>query len=501
MMGKPYNQMQKSCSIAPHFTSDNNRMTDIPPAIPWPNLVRALQNRDCILLLGPEAATLERNGQRVSLQTLLIEFLTAQLKQRNPGVQLAGSIRLPYIAKMLEDAIFVQEVSKKATYSRENARSALNERIVQFYEQHSFADFPLYSQLAKMPFHFILEASPAPYLAQALDDENKFDAKCFYYHYANPTHNNSIKIGENEIRADAPLVYQLFGSAEQSDSMIVTERDQLAFIDAVLQQENTASIPNSVAIHFTSVKDKNTAQQFDKTFVILGFDFNEWSLRLIMHLIGRYQRQKETYALQNPKNIEELTAFFYKNNFDVAFVETPAEQFLTDFGKALRQPAVATAPKSNKLNVFLMYAPEDEAVKASLDTQLNPLKKTEFIETWDESQMLPGAEKDTEISSRLEAADIILLLITANFFGSDDIFNRQLSAALQRHDTKQAVVIPLLMRSCSWEGTPLDQLTTILPRNRQALDRQDNPDTALSDTVEQLRGWCKKIFDRKKLAR
>jgi hypothetical protein len=92
-------------------------------------------------------------------------------------------------------------------------------------------------------------------------------------------------------------------------------------------------------------------------------------------------------------------------------------------------------------------------------------------------------------------------LVTANFFGSDDVFERQLSAALRRHEAKQAVVIPLLMRSCSWQGSPLDQLTTILPRNRMALDRQDNPEVALSDTVEQLKGWCKKIFDRKKLAK
>ena len=402
---------------------------------------------------------------------------------------------------MLEDAIFVQEVSKKATSSRENARAELNDLIAAFYDQSSFADFPVYRQVAQMPFHFIVETTPAPYLAQALDDENKFDARCIYYHYANPTHNNGTKIGENEIRPDAPLVYQLFGSAEQPDSMIVTERDQLAFIDALLQQENTAGIPNSVAIHFTSLKDKSAAQQFEKIFLILGFDFNEWQLRLIMYLIGRYQRQKETYALQNPKDIEELTAFFYKNNFDVGFVDTPAEQFLVEFDKALKQPPVAAAPASNKLNVFLMYAPEDESVKATLDAQLNPLKKTEFIETWDESLMLAGAEKDAEIASRLEAADIILLLITANFFGSDDIFDRQLGAALKRHEAKQSVVIPLLMRSCSWEGTPLDQLTTILPRNRMALNQQDNPDTALSDTVEQLRGWCKKIFDRKKLAK
>lgn len=468
----------------------------------WPNLVRALQNRECILLLGPETAAMERDGKRVSLQTLLIEHLTAELKRRNPGVSLAAQPNLAYTSKILEDAIFVQEVSKKATFSRENARAELNALIAQFYDQYSFADFPVYRQLAQLPFHFVVETTPAPYLAQALDDENKFDAKCYYYHFANPTHNNAIKIGENDIRPDAPLVYQLFGSAEQPDSMIVTERDQLAFIDAILQQENTAGIPNSVAIHFTSMKDKGAAQQFDKTFLFLGFDFNEWHLRLIMHLTGRYQRQKETYALQDPKDIAELTAFFYKNNFDVGFVDTPAEQFLADFSAELKRPAtVAAAPASNKLNVFLMYAPEDEAVKATLDAQLHPLKKTEFIETWDESRMLAGAEKDAEITARLEAADIILLLVTADFFGSDDIFDRQLGAALKRHEAKQSVVIPLLMRSCSWEGTPLDQLTTILPRNRMAMNQQDNPDTALSDTVEQLRGWCKKIFDRKKITK
>ncbi len=472
-----------------------------PPTIAWPNLVRALQNGECILVLGPEVATLERNGQHVSLQTLLTEYLTATLQQRNPNAQLFTRPSLAYVAKTLEDTILQQEVSQKPNYSRENARAELNGLIAQFYGQYSFADFPVYRQLAQMPFHFIVETSSAPYLAQALDDENKFDTKCYYYHYANPTLNNGIKIQDKQIKPDAPLVYHLFGSAEHPDSMIVTERDQLAFLDAILQQENTAGIPNSVAIHFTSVKDRNAAQQFDKTFVFLGFDFNEWHLRLIMHLIGRYQRQKETYALQNPQDIAELTGFFYRNNFDVRFVDTPAGQFLADFAHELKRPMATAAVASSKLNVFLMYAPEDEAVKAALDAQLQPLKKTEFIETWDESLILPGAEKDGEISRRLEAADIILLLVTANFFGSDAIFDRQLRAALGRHEAKQTVVIPLLMRSCSWEGTPLDALTTILPRNRLALDRQENPDVALSDTVEQLRGWCKKIFDRKKLAR
>ena len=473
----------------------------IPPAVSWPNLTRALQNRQCILVLGPEAATLKHDGKQVSLQTLLTEHLTTMLQRRNPAALMAARPNLTYVAKMLEDTIFVQEVLRNANYSRENARFELKEIIAKFYGQYTFADLPMYRQLAKMPFNFIVETLPAPYLAQALDDENKFDTKSYYYHYANPTHNNSIRILENEIRSDAPLVYQLFGTADHPDSMIVTEQDQLAFLDAILQQENTAGIPNSVAIHFISMNNKDAVQQFDKTFVFLGFDFNEWHLRLIMHLIWRFRSQKETYALQKPQDVAELTAFFYRNNFDVRFVDTPAEQFLTDFDNELKKNVIAPKSSSPKLNVFLMYAPQDNDIKVMLDAQLNPLKRTEFIETWDENQILPGTEKDREISKRLEDADIILLLVTTNFFGPDDIYDRQLRAALDRHNAKQAVVIPLLMRSCIWEGSQLDQLTTILPRNRKSLDQQDNPEVALTDTVEQLRGWCKKIFDRKKLTK
>jgi hypothetical protein len=424
------------------------------------------------------------------------------LLQRDPQRSLLTNPSLPYVAKTLEDTILWQEKQKRPSFSEENARAELYACIAEFYERYAFSDFPVYRQLAQMPFHFIVETGHAPYLGQALDDENKFDTKCFYYHYANPTHNNSIRFEDRDIRADAPLIYQLFGSAQQPDSMIVTERDQLAFLDAILQQENTAGIPSKVAIHFTSVKDKNTAQQFDKTFVFLGFDFNEWHLRLILHLIGRYQRQKETYVLQNPTDIAVLTHFFYSNNFDVRFVDTPAGQFLSEIQAAMAQPEAATAPTSAKLKVFLMYAPKDEAVKAALDVQLNPIKRTEFIETWDESQLLGGDEKEREITRRIEAADIILPLITANFFGSDQIFENQLQLALRRHEAKQTVVIPLLLRSCAWEDSFLDQLkATILPRNLTAMDKQDNPDTALADTVKQLSGWSKKIFDRKKLAK
>lgn len=470
--------------------------TSVTPAVNWQNLLRAVDNRECILVLGPEVAAIEREGRRISLPTLLAQHLAAAVYEQNPRDELVNDTNPAYVAKALEDAIYKQEFNRNPNFSPKNARDALAGIINDFYAQYDFRDFPVYGQLAKMPFHFIVETTPAPFLAQALYEVGKLDANCLFYHYANPTHNNGIKIQDNDIQPYAPLVYQLFGSVEQPASMVVTERDQLAFLDAILQKENTAGIPSSVAIHFTSGKEG----EFNKTFVFLGFDFNQWHLRLILHLIGRYQRQKETYALQNPRDLGALNAFFYSNNFDVRFVDTPAERFLAEFDAALQRPVVVAAPENPKLRVFLLYDPTDEAEKNALDTQLNPLKRTEFVQTWDESQILPGADREQEIAGRIAEADIILLLITANFF-SEDIYNKYLPAALQRQEANQSKVIPLLVKSVDWEGTPIGRLYTVLPRNRLALDKQPNPETALSDTINQLKGHIERIVNLKKSAR
>ena len=240
----------------------------------WAELAQNTEKGRTILVLGPEAVTMLRDGVAVSLQSLLIEYLTAELQGRGHVVEQIGKPSLAYIAKQLEDVMFLQGVQRKRIFTQEDARVELKACIVEFYKRYDFTSFPVYRQLARMPFHFIVETSPTLYLEHALNGENKFDAKTFFYHYANPTHNNSVKIADQEIREDAPLIYQLFGSLKQPDSMVVTERDQLSFLDAILQQEHKAGIPNSVAIHFTSVKNGGAAQ-FDKTFVFLGFDFNE----------------------------------------------------------------------------------------------------------------------------------------------------------------------------------------------------------------------------------
>lgn len=459
--------------------------------IRWNHLVDAIRNDECILVLGPNIATIERNGKTISLNQLLAEHLAQTLQQLQPDFQFVDKKNLAYVAKQLEDALLPQ-----CNYKEGRARTKLGELIKDFYADYDISQFPVFEKLAQLPFRFIVNTCPDNFLLEALHDENKFDASSVYYHHKNPTHNNAIDTTQNKFTSNAPLIFNLFGSVENPDSMIITESDQLIFLDTILQQEYTAGIPNKIAIEFTSSKEKD----FEKNFIFLGFDFNQWHLRLILHLINRYQKQKETYALQNPKDLSDLTNFFYKRNFEVEFVDFPSEEFAKTFLEKINSSPKA-AEETPLLHAFLMFDEKDEKLKQALDTHLTILKGNEFIHTWDESQIAAGEERTGIITQQLQRADIILMLVTPNLFVSDDIYEKQLQLALQRHQNKETVVIPILMKSCLWQDSILGKLPTILPRNRRPLDLQANQDAAIADIFNQLKGWCEKIYKRKKRKR
>ena len=348
--------------------------------INWKNLIDSVQNQECILVLGPSIARVNRNGHSIPLTEILAEELAAKLHQINPNIPLHNRKNLAYVAKELEDGFLPQ-----CNYSREKACSRVGELIRTFYTQYDHNMFPVFRQLARIPFRFVVNTSLDNFLVDAYCDENKLLTKSEHYHYRNPKHNNGIDIREEDITAEAPLVYNLFGSLQSPDSMVITERDQLDFLDAILQTEKTATIPPSIAIHFAPVEKYHA----EKTFVFLGFDFNQWHLRLLMHLINRYHRQKESYALQNPQSLSELTTFFYKRNFEVEFVDIPSQQFLDTFVEQLKKEREMTK-EAPQLRVFLMYDPQDKALKDRLDLQLSPLKREAFIQTWDEAQNTSG---------------------------------------------------------------------------------------------------------------
>lgn len=69
--------------------------------------------------------------------------------------------------------------------------------------------------------------------------------------------------------------------------------------------------------------------------------------------------------------------------------------------------------------VFCSYAQEDQIWLEKLETHLSLLKRQHLISTWHKRLVLPGTNWEQDVDSHLNSASVILLLISADFLGSD----------------------------------------------------------------------------------
>ena len=118
---------------------------------------------------------------------------------------------------------------------------------------------------------------------------------------------------------------------------------------------------------------------------------------------------------------------------------------------------------SGSHRVFISAAPADQKWRAKLRKHLCILKG---IEVRSDDDVAPGDDQQVAIVDELSRADIILVLISPDYFNSTKHRDIHLPLALQRHQRKQARVIPIPLRPCVWKDGPIGSLQC-LPRNEQ----------------------------------
>ena len=144
---------------------------------------------------------------------------------------------------------------------------------------------------------------------------------------------------------------------------------------------------------------------------------------------------------------------------------------------------LANTPDTKALNLFVSYAHVDEVLKIELLKHLEPLRRLSLIEDWHDRKIKPGEEWGKSISSNLEKADIILLLISIDFINSNYCFDIELDKALELHASGKVRVIPVILRSCLWSHTPFAKLQA-LPKDAKAVTTWSDQDDALTNVAE-----------------
>lgn len=149
-------------------------------------------------------------------------------------------------------------------------------------------------------------------------------------------------------------------------------------------------------------------------------------------------------------------------------------------------PTPPDSPVNAAIEVFISYSRQDEELRTELETHLANLKRQGKIVAWCDRALEAGQERDAQIKGKLDAAHIILLLISAPFIASDHCYSVELERAIERHEAGVARVIPILLRPCDWAGTPFSQLQ-VLPRDGLPVTMWDNRDAAFLNIVEGIR--------------
>ncbi len=385
----------------------------------WIKLKRDFDETRCILMIGPKLARVKREKEWLPLVDELSVYLSEFLDQEGVEYDPDSKDDLPYI-------------SQKFLNIKGARRVDLEDLTKDFYEKNTQNIPNIYQTLATLPVSTIINVNPDNFIQRALREQGK---QCLSLHY-NFRRETTNAIDIEKISVEKPLVYNLFGSLDETESIVLTEEDQLEFIRNVVR--DNPRIPEEIL------------GQFDhrKTYLFFGFDLENWQFRLLLD--GLKLREENTTVSPREKRypVKETTKSFYEERFNFQFVDKDSDDFLDELKEKIGIVEKDDQPKITQ-KVFLIYDEKDEEFRIGLENSLSQLQSNKDIEILYWQKFTAGTEEE-EILKNLENANIILPILSPNFLADTDLNGHILALAEKQHNEGKLKVYPIIARPCDW---------------------------------------------------
>ncbi len=131
--------------------------------------------------------------------------------------------------------------------------------------------------------------------------------------------------------------------------------------------------------------------------------------------------------------------------------------------------------------IFISYSHEDEEHLERLRIHMKPLEKRGLVVIWDDSKIITGQKWQEKIETALSKANIAILIISADFFASDFIAEKELPPILKKAESEGTMIVPIILKPCRFLRE--EHLSKF-----QALNHPDEPLLSMSD-IEQEKTW------------
>ena len=146
------------------------------------------------------------------------------------------------------------------------------------------------------------------------------------------------------------------------------------------------------------------------------------------------------------------------------------------------------------VELFISYASADRELQDELAKHLSGLRHRGIIKDWFNGDIVEGKEWKQELLYHLNTAQIILLLVSADFIASRFCYQIEMKRALERHNAGLACVIPIILHPSDWKQLPFGKLQA-LPADAKPVSTWTNRHEAFLSIVEGIKRAIRDLQD------
>ena len=248
----------------------------------WNELIEKINDECCILLLGP-------NLYKDSEQRVLQDLLYKQLR------------------KKFEDELF--DMFPEDGFFVPTDNNIINDmrRIVKNFYKKDYPDESL-KKIAEIPFHCLISLTPDMLLKQTFD---KYDVKNQFERFSMT---KPVAKDLKDASKQNPLIYNMFGSIEEDETIILTHDDFFNYLKNIIGDER---LPTKIRESINKATD----------LIFIGFPFEKWWVQLLMRLLGLHVFPgRNRWAIKGTK--ESNFTKIAKKQFRITFIYDEADQFI-----------------------------------------------------------------------------------------------------------------------------------------------------------------------------
>lgn len=321
--------------------------------IPISEIVANFKDKNCIFFLGP-GLTVDKEGG--PLQSRLITYFK-------------------------EKELEIEEDLDNLYSCKKQARTRAQVYIKEYYRDNGELNDML-RQLARIPCHLYISINPDLLMKQALE-EYGVEHEFAYYVKDQPAEEVTNPA------ADKPLLYNLFGSIDNQQSLIFSYEDLIQYLFSIIRD---FKLPQKL---------RSNLEQ-STYFIFLGFDFEKWYLKLLLKLF-LLDETKLPIAAESGTGTQGKLRTFYVGHYGLEFVEHNVAEYIKSLHDECEKQGLLRAIKEKtkpSIQEEIKELINNDELEEALDRLYKGLEQTseEFFAGKEENKQDFLNELDIQIS-------------------------------------------------------------------------------------------------------